>query len=229
MRYRLLIFDFDGTLADSFPLFLGHLRQTIAHFNLRPIAPEAVEKLRASSAPEVIRYLGIPAWKVPAVARFMRGLMTADAARTPLFPGVLDLLHRLANRGVALAVVSSNSEANIRQILGPDGQRWVGAYECGASLFGKAAKFRKVLRETKVPAVQVLTIGDEIRDFEAAQKARVDFGAVAWGYTHVDALRARIPAFTFERLEEIEEAVFGPDVGERDTCSGTAASPAASL
>lgn len=209
MRYRLLIFDFDGTLADSFPHFVDHVRQMVEHFGLRPIGAEALDELRRCSAAEVIKYLGLPTWKIPLVGRYVRRLMAADAARTELFPGVNDALQRLASQGVTLAIVSSNTEANIRLILGPENARLIGTYQCGASLFGKAAKFRKVLRETGVSPPQALAIGDEIRDLEAADKARIAFGAVAWGYTKVESLRAFAPAFIFDRLEEIEAAVLG--------------------
>lgn len=209
MRYRLLIFDFDGTLADSFPRFLEQMRQTGEHFGLRPIDEETLEALRSLGAREIIRYLGIPAWKVPLVARFMRRLMAADLTKTRLFPGMDEMLSRLVESGYQLAIVSSNAEANIRAVLGTESAGRIGAYACGASLFGKAAKFRKVLKLTGVPASQALTIGDEIRDFESAREAGLDFGAVAWGYTKVEALENLRPAFVFRRPEEILEAALG--------------------
>ena len=49
MRYRLLIFDFDGTLADSFPAFLGHMRQTVEHFKLRAIDEQTLDELRGQA------------------------------------------------------------------------------------------------------------------------------------------------------------------------------------
>ncbi len=209
VRYRLLIFDFDGTLADSFPQFLDHMRQTVDHFGLRPIDAEALDELRGRSAAEVIKFLGIPAWKVPLVGRYVRRLMTADASGLRLFPGVSDALQRLAQQGLELAVVSSNTEANIRLVIGPETARLIGSFECGASLFGKAARFRKVLRQTGVPPAQALAIGDEIRDLEAAEKVQIDFGAVSWGYTKVAALRTFAPAFVFDHLAEIDAAVLG--------------------
>lgn len=209
VTYRLLIFDFDGTLADSFPHFVAHIRQVVEHFGLRRIGPEALDDLRGRSAAEVIAYLGIPAWKVPLVARYVRRLMTADAARISLFPGAHETLQRLANRGVRLAVVSSNTEANIRVIFGPESARLIDVYECGAALFGKATKFRKVLRLTKVPRSQALAIGDETRDLEAAVRAGIAFGAVSWGYTKTAALKAHSPAFVFGHLQEIDDAICG--------------------
>jgi phosphoglycolate phosphatase len=203
--YRLFIFDFDGTLADSFPAFPGYVRQAVEHFKLRPIDDQTLDDLRGKGAREIIKMLGIPAWKVPLVARFMRQLMTTGAAETQLFPGVPELLRTLTENECVIAIVSSNSEPTIRAILGSENAALVRVYACGASLFGKAAKFRQVLKRTGFPASETLTIGDEIRDLEAARECGIDFGAVSWGYTKVEALRDCSPAQVFQRPEEIAE------------------------
>jgi phosphoglycolate phosphatase len=104
---------------------------------------------------------------------------------------------------VKLGIVSSNSEENIRAILGPDQARLIGVFECGASLFRKARRFRKALQRTGIGAGETITVGDEIRDLEAAREAGIAFGAVAWGYTDAEALRALAPAFLFHQPAEI--------------------------
>ncbi len=200
---QLFIFDFDGTLADSFPFFQSHMQQAVEHFGLRKVEVDDLDKLRNLSAREVILHLGLPLWKVPAVARYVRRLLSADAARTVLFPGAAEMLRQLFKSGATLAIVSSNSEANVRLILGPVTASYITVFECGASLFGKAAKFRKVVKTTGIAKRAALTIGDEIRDADAAREAGIAFGAVAWGYTNAEALRALGPAFLFQTLAEI--------------------------
>jgi phosphoglycolate phosphatase len=209
LAYRLLIFDFDGTLADSFPVFLIYMQEAIEHFGLRKIDPADLETLRGLSAREMIRYFGLPFWKVPVMARHMRERMKTEIGRVQLFPMIATMLQRLVEKGAVLAIVSSNSEENIRAVLGPEKARLISVYACGASLFGKAAKFRKVLKITRIPASHALTIGDEIRDSDAAREAGIAFGAVSWGYTHVEALRAHSPAVVFRDPEEIIEMVAG--------------------
>lgn len=76
-------------------------------------------------------------------------------------------------------------------------------YACGISLFGKLAKIRGLLRTHRLPATAALTIGDEIRDLEAAESVGVAFGAVAWGYTTVSALAARRPTHLFTTVDDI--------------------------
>ncbi len=201
--YQLAIFDFDGTLADSFPWFIGVLNGVADRYGFNRVRPDEVEQLRGYDARQIMRHLRVPSWKLPFIANHMRRLMARDIHGIRLFDGVPDMLRALDGRGVTVAIVSSNSAANIRAILGPDAAGLVAHYGCGASLFGKAAKFRRMLQVTGVPAGRAIAIGDEVRDIDAARKAGIGCAAVTWGYARGDALAARRPDRLLSRVEEI--------------------------
>jgi phosphoglycolate phosphatase len=205
MRYRLAIFDFDGTLADSFPWFLGVVNRLAEEHRFRRIEDHEVEALRGHSARQLVDRLGVPAWKMARIARGMRKHMAREIGQIGLFPGVDTLLQGLAARGVHLAIVTSNSIENVMQVLGPRNAELIQDYECGASIFGKRPKLRAVLRATRIPAAEAICIGDEIRDLEAAHAEKIAFGGVSWGYTNPEALCAAGPEEMFESLEEILE------------------------
>jgi phosphoglycolate phosphatase len=209
MRYRLVIFDFDGTLADSFPWFLRSIDSVADRFRFRRLGEGDVELLRGRGAREIIRYLGIPAWKLPFIARHMRRLKARDRDEVSLFPGVDSLLERLSGAGVRLALVSSNASGNVRHILGPANAARIQHWECGTSIFGKKRRFRRVLRRAGVRPEEALCVGDEIRDAEAARAVGIPFGAVAWGYSTPEALRRAGPAALFASMEEIGHVVAG--------------------
>lgn len=201
--YKLAIFDFDGTLADSFPWFIGVLNGVADRYGFNRVRPDEVEQLRGYDARQIMRHLRVPSWKLPFIANHMRRLMTRDIDGIRLFDGVPDMLCALNDRGVTVAIVSSNSAANIRAILGSGVAGQVAHYGCGSSLFGKAAKFRKMLQVTGVPADRAIGIGDEVRDIDAARKVGIGCAAVAWGYARSDALAARRPDRLLTRVEEI--------------------------
>jgi phosphoglycolate phosphatase len=209
MRYDLVIFDFDGTLADSAGWTLGILNEVAVRFGFRTLSDEEKAMLRGQDNRAIVRYLGVPAWKMPLIAAHMRKLVARDAERIALFAGADALLARLAERGTRLAIVSSNSEENVRRILGPVNAAAIAHYACGASIFGKAAKFRQVLRRSGIPRERTLCIGDETRDMEAAMSERLAFGAVTWGYATPELLQARHPTLLFATLDEIGAAVAG--------------------
>jgi phosphoglycolate phosphatase len=201
--YRLAIFDLDGTLLDSFPWFLTIVNAVADRHRFRRIAPDQVEALRGKDTREIIRFLEVSAWKIPAIARDMRRLKAEHLDDIALFPGVDAMLRALQARGVTLAIVSSDNEANVRRALGSANAALIAHYACGASLFGKAAKFKQVVKASGIAATRTLCIGDEVRDSEAARKAGLAFGAVTWGYATGAALRAQAPEMVFSTMEDV--------------------------
>ncbi len=203
MRYTFAIFDLDGTLADSLPWFRGHVNDVADRFGFRRIAEEDIGPLRRSGPREVLARLDVPLWKVPRIARHMRRLKAAHLAEIPLFPGTGAMLSALHAGGVRLAIVSSDTEANARAQLGAANAALISDFACGASLFGKSAKFRRVLRRAGAPPALAIAIGDEVRDIEAARAAGLACGAVTWGYAAPETLRALQPDLVFDRMEDI--------------------------
>jgi phosphoglycolate phosphatase len=72
MRHRLVLFDFDGTLADSLDWFLGIFDQVAERYGFRHLAPGDRERLRGLETRAILRDLGVPAWKLPLIARHLR-------------------------------------------------------------------------------------------------------------------------------------------------------------
>jgi phosphoglycolate phosphatase len=202
MPCSLAIFDLDGTLADSFPWFLRNLNGVADRFGFRRIGDGDVESLRHLGSREILRRLEVPVWKLPMIARHMRRMKAAHLADIPLFPGAEAMLRSLRDGGLTLALVSSDHEANARRQLG-EAATLFSYFDCGASLFGKAAKFRRVVKRAGFTPAQAISIGDEVRDIEAARAAGIACGAVMWGYAAPGALRALKPDMVFERMEDV--------------------------
>jgi phosphoglycolate phosphatase len=207
VKYKLVIFDFDGTLADSFPWVLQILDQVSDKFRVKRIAKNDIDTLRSSSARKLLKSYGVPVWKLPLMARYVRSLMAEDIYQVPLFAGIDSLIRRLAEQGLSLALVSSNSSKNVHRVLGPEIVPLISYYECSVSLFGKPARLKKILQKSGVSPHEAICIGDEIRDIEAAGKMSIPFGAVAWGYTRLEALMAHSPQEVFNTVDEIAELV----------------------
>ena len=205
-KYKLAIFDLDGTLADSLPWFRRVVNSIADKHRFRRIEDADVEMLRGKSSREIIGYLEVAVWRMPLIARDMRRLKSQSLDAIPLFAGVELMLQELSQRGVALAMVSSDSESNVRGAL-RDNAALIAHFACGASLFGKAAKFKAVLKRTGIAAADAICIGDEIRDGEAAGQAGIDFGAVTWGYARPEALRAVSPVLVFDSVADISRLI----------------------
>src|SRR5919109_460138 len=144
MSYRLALFDFDGTLADSQDWFLAIFDQVADRFGYRRLKPGDRERLRGLETKAILHDLGVPPWKLPMIAKHVRELASRDIDQIRLFPGAAEMLAELKAGGVQAAVVSSNDEGNVRRVLGA-AAGLIAHFACGASLFGKAGKIRGVL------------------------------------------------------------------------------------
>ncbi|MDY0019811.1 MAG: HAD hydrolase-like protein [Anaerolineae bacterium] len=205
MKYSLVIFDFDGTLADTFSWFVGIANQIADKYGIRHIDEREYEMLKGYDVRKVIEYLEVPLWKVPLIAAYTRGLMTENIHQVGLFDGIGGVLRQLSEQGATLAVVSSNSSENVRRVLGPESAALIHYYECSVPMFGKPSRFKKILSKSGISHDDAIYIGDEIRDLKATKKVAIAFGAVSWGYNSADSLRAHGPTELFTRVEEIAE------------------------
>ena len=205
LKYRLAIFDSDGTLADTLPWARSIFNELAEEHGFRRVEPHEHERFRDLHGRAFLRELGLPLWKLPRVVSSRRRRMAEHRGKFSLFPGISDALHRLGSGGVQLAIVSSNSRENVERVLGMENTKLFQHFACGVSMFGKAAKLRQVLRQSAIPAAHAIYIGDEIRDAEAASKAGIAFGAVTWGQQSEEALRAQNPAEIFTAAREIAD------------------------
>ncbi|HET6572136.1 MAG TPA: HAD hydrolase-like protein [Fimbriiglobus sp.] len=181
MRYPLVVFDFDGTLADSFGPALAAYNRIAPGLGLRPIDdPEAA---RSMPTRRLLRQLGIRFWRLPRVVRAFQEAVAEHAGDLRLHDGVAGMLLGLSARGHRLGVLSSNREDVIRACLRANGVEGAFAFVIGyPKLFGKAKALRRILKVEKADRDGLLFVGDELRDLEAGRKAKVATVAVTWGF-----------------------------------------------
>lgn len=186
--YRLVVFDFDGTLADS-------LASAVAIFNR--IAPDLgltavvnLETARRTPTRQLLRQMGVRFWRLPRVIRAFQAAAAEHAPDLKLHPGIAAVLAGLHADGRRLGILSSNREDNIRATLRANGVEDLFTFVVGyPKLFGKAKALRRILRAERLDRADVLFVGDELRDIEAGRKTRVDTAAVTWGF-HAEELLA---------------------------------------
>ncbi|BBF82200.1 HAD hydrolase-like protein [Asticcacaulis excentricus] len=201
--YRLVIFDFDGTLADSFPWFLEVFDHLAERFGFENPDRSHLDELRRLGPRELLKRLKVPLLKLPAIATYAQRLQNQQIEKIVLFDGIAEVIRDLKARGVTVVVVTSNDADNVRTVLGSELSTLIDHYSCGSSLFGKAAKFKTVLKAFKTKPTEALSIGDELRDIEAARKVGIAVGAVTWGYAHEDSLLSEKPDHVFAKPADI--------------------------
>ncbi len=207
VRFRVVVFDFDGTLADTLGWAANQMPGISARYRTRNVEPEEYDHIRALPPKELLSYLEISTWKMPLIMWELRRKMRRDTARLELFPGIAGVLLDMANRGIRLAVLSSNAEKNIRAVLGPELEPLFSHYQCGASFFGKKGKLQRLLDKADADHRDVMYVGDELRDLEAAEAVGVAFGAACWGLNSKETFERYTPFGIFTQPGDIGSAV----------------------
>jgi len=205
---KTLIFDFDGTIADSFELVI----EIVYELTGIPRQSEAeVARLRKLPLLKAAREMRIPLSRAAGLMIKGRQMMHERINEVEAFPGIAKALKTLHDSGYHMLVMSSNSEQNVRTFLRTHNLEgyFDGVYG-GASVISKTGTLRKVLRRNRLKPANCFYIGDEVRDIVAAVKAGLEPVAVTWGYQAPEALIACHPYAVVHKPAELL-TVFPPD------------------
>jgi phosphoglycolate phosphatase len=206
MHYRAIIFDFDGTLADS----LEHTRciynQLAPDYGLRQVECHELESLRDFSLTELLKHLDISKLRVPSLLKRGTALLRERIAEIPIIPGIAAVLPALRSRSETFGILTSNATENVNLFLETHGLRDHFTFVSSTSKLTGKAKHLKAIRKTfSLHASEMLYVGDEIRDVKASQKAGIAVAAVTWGFNSRDALHASDPTHIIDDPKHLLE------------------------
>jgi phosphoglycolate phosphatase-like HAD superfamily hydrolase len=203
---RAIIFDFDGTIGDSFKVAV-EIAHKITHRNLL-VKPEEVERLRKLHMLDVARELRLPKWQWPFLLIRGRSQMSKRLPEVQPFPGIAEVLYSLHNDGYQLFIMSSNSEQNIQQFLTQHGMStFFTRIYSGIGLLGKARALRRILKQNQLSADDVIYIGDETRDIDASKQVKMPCVAVAWGYNAPELLAEHAPMVVVRTMPQLQHVL----------------------
>jgi phosphoglycolate phosphatase-like HAD superfamily hydrolase len=181
MQTPVMIFDFDGTIADTHHYMVALCNRLAPEFGYDLIPQEDIEALRDKSAIEIIQHLQIPMLKVPSIVRKAKRLFRDGISTIKLIDGMHDALHDLQRDGVRLGILSSNDRENIETFLDLHDIHVFDFIQGARTIWGKHHSLRKLIAREKIDSSSVYYVGDESRDVAAARQAHVISVAVAWG------------------------------------------------
>jgi len=201
---RLIIFDFDGTLADSFGIFIEATNRLAPDFGYQPLSSTHIEQLRKLGMLEVAQALGIPRWQSLRYLRRFRRELTRCIDDLELVDGMETALYHLQAEGYRLGIVTANSRRNVQHVL----QKYAIAHlfefiYSGQILSGKRRTLKKLARLNSSDPKELAYVGDEINDVKAAKQAGLTSIAVNWGFNDQTVLAEQEPDYLLDHPNQI--------------------------
>lgn len=203
MKYETIIWDFDGTLAETLTDALRIYNDLAAQHGFSPI--DDLETVRNTPLSEFAGTHNIPVRKVPLL---VRGFLRAQKARMSdvhLCPGVPDVLAAFRESGYRQGIVSSNAQGNIQTCLRANGAEDFFEFINGHTrLTGKQRALRRAIKRFDLTPETVLYIGDDVRDVKAAKTAGIDIVSVSWGISARPLLESQQPTHLVDTPAELQ-------------------------
>ena len=204
-----VIFDFDGTVADTLETVVKIVNDHADHFGYKTISAEDVPYLQGKKPTEILSHLGISFFKLPFWIRKIHSEINKEIINmkltTDIFPLLSDL-HLDTKRN--LGIITSNTEENVTQFLVKNKIDFFDFIHTGKNVFGKSHVINKILKQYSFAKNDVCYVCDEVRDVEAARKSGISSIAVTWGYNSKDALLKENPDFMVDTPEELRDILF---------------------
>ena len=203
MNFKTLVFDFDGTIADT----LGETRlifnKIAPDYGIREVAEHELDHLRHLSLKELLVHLNIPKRRVPVLIARGTSMMRGNITELKLINGMPEVLVELRRHVHSFGVLTSNATSNVDLFLRSHGLRDLFDFISSTSKLTGKAKHLKAIRKTfSLRPEQMLYVGDELRDVKASQKAGIPVAAVSWGFNSHASLAASRPDFLFDKPED---------------------------
>jgi phosphoglycolate phosphatase-like HAD superfamily hydrolase len=199
MIHQTLVFDFDGTIADT----LGETRRIFNRiapdYGIRQVEEHELAALRHLSLKQLLHHLGIPKRRVPALLSRGTGMLRGSIERLEMIEGMPEVIVELRRHVGRLGILTSNAPSNVELFLKSRGLREPFDFISSTSkLTGKAKHLRAIRKTFSLRHEEMLYIGDELRDVKASQKAGIPVAAVTWGFNSRESLAAESPDYLLD-------------------------------
>jgi phosphoglycolate phosphatase len=207
---KTIIFDFDGTIADSILTnaeILVIFNKIANENNFRNITLKEIEKLRDVGLYESIKLLKIPFYKIPFIAKRVRAIVKADETVSKPINEMPKTLKKLKKQNFTLGIMTSNKKESVVRFLKKNDLEVFDFIYSGSNLFGKDKVLKNLFKKQKIDLKRSIYVGDEIRDIQAAKKIDLAIISVAWGYNSKKGLLKHKPDYLVEKPSELEKAL----------------------
>lgn len=209
-RFDLIVFDWDGTLADSTQMIVECIRQASVEAGLTVPEPAAASNIIGLGLREAIAVLfgSLSESQYQLLTARYRHHYFARDQQTLLFEGAAQALAELETQGFMLAVATGKGRNGLnRSLTGSGVARHIHASRCADECFSKPhpQMLLEIMDELGVEAERTLMVGDTSYDLQMAANAKVASLAVSYGAHPLESLLPHAPLAHFDQFTKLNQ------------------------
>ena len=201
MKYKAVIFDFDGTICDTGEGILKSAKYALDYYNIE--APEYTELTFFIGPPLLVTFqekFGVDA--------NMAGLLESE-----LYDGIKELLSKLKKENIKLGIASSKPQDYVEALLDHYGVKSYFDVICGvtfsADCESKANIISRCIKELDTQGNETLMVGDKKYDIDGAKANMIDSVGVMWGYGSRVEFASAGAKFIAEKIDDVFAIALG--------------------
>ena len=208
MTNKVIVFDFDGTIADTYQAIVDITNDLSSEFGYQPIDEEELLLLKNLSSKEIVKRAEISLFKIPFLVKRVQKELGGQIADLSPIKGIESVLLELKQRNYVLGIVTSNVRENVTLFLQKNNLEYLFDFiYSGTNIFGKHRIINELVRKRKLNKTDVIYVGDETRDIRSARKSGINVIAVGWGFNSQEILAEYKPDFLAVKPTELLEAI----------------------
>lgn len=200
---KTVLFDFDGTIADTFSTIVRLFNLHSYEFRLPKLTSREIDNFRSLGLREVLYKYKLHLFKLPFIAKKIRDKLNKKIKQVKTFPNIQGVLFKLKENQVRLGILSSNSKENIEKFLRANDLMIFDFIHSESNIFGKGRALKTLLKNYRLKKNEVIYIGDEVRDIEACHENGVKIVSVTWGFNKKEILKKNKPDYLIDNPQEI--------------------------
>lgn len=202
-KKSLVVFDFDGTLADTIGPGRQYANEFLQEMGKEPITEKEFMSLRDMEVGEVLKHFGFSLLDLPIFSIKLRRKIRANLPFMKPFPGIHKVLKELKKRDYKLEILTSNAEDVVEKFLKLHSITEFDNITAERDLFGKHVSMVRIAKRHKLTTDQMIYLGDEVRDMRASVKANIEGIGVTWGLQSGKALKKNGATYIADKPEDI--------------------------
>lgn len=208
MSTKVILFDFDGTIADTYQAITTITNQLSTEFGYKALNQEELFLIKNLSSREIVKLSEISVFKLPFLIRRVRSELSKEIAQLDLIKGIDQVLLKLKQLGYVLGIVTSNNKENVDIFLTKNKLTHLFDYVYSdTAIFGKHRVINQVIREHRLAKSDVIYVGDETRDIRSARKSQIPVVSVTWGFNAREILNDNQPDYLIDHPVELLRAI----------------------